>query len=740
MKETLQITLLLFISMQFTVFLNAQNILPTKNPDPSLITEFLFDNDSVIPPDSIVTLNGERIWGYVDDSGLNNIEATLRGRSALYEEGYVGKAIRLIDSAHVFAGKSEDALNVDKFTTMAWIKPLTYGADDKRSEIVERTNIYWMNFRTDTWIFRAGVFDANDKWWYIDGDYRMPLNEWTHTAFSYDGDTMKIYYNGRLSGCYSAGNKGITSAVNRILSIGSREPKTNEDPAAYFDGLIDEFRVFNKVLTQSEIVKYMNINNVTATAPTAPSELKSDSINKGKIALSWTDNSDNEHEFVIYSCKNNEKWTQIGNTPMNTPNYMCTGLEPNTEYSFKVVAIGKTGMSLFSNEITFTSPSTDFPAPVSQYSFENNFNDSYGSMHGYGMYQADFENNVLPRNFDDPNFVEGVKGKALNLKNYNAYVAIPYSIYNSFTISLWIKTNSKGSSGNDWYKGAGLVDGEIGGAANDFGVALLDNKFALGIGNDDVTITSDASVTDNEWHSLIATFNSENMEMKTYVDYELQSQQGVAKSTKPRSAAGKLFIGKGRTNNNYYNGLIDEISIYNVSLTKEQIKQLGSEPNETYQITFNITDNNGFIDGAKITFNNESKLTDLSGKAIFNGINSGSVLNYTITKDGYAEATSSVTVDANKTVDIVMVPTHINETKTFAKLYPNPANNFVSLNTNLQNDVKVIISDLHGKTTLNKIYTANNAVNIDISDLKSGIYIVKIESITITLVEKLIVK
>ncbi len=74
----------------------------------------------------------------------------------------------------------------------------------------------------------------------------------------------------------------------------------------------------------------------------------------------------------------------------------------------------------------------------------------------------------------------------------------------------------------------------------------------------------------------------------------------------------------------------------------------------TYMVTFNVKDNQGSIQDARIAFNGESKNTDSLGMAVFSGVPSGNAT-YTVSKEGYNDAKDNLNVDGDKTVDVFLV-------------------------------------------------------------------------------------
>ena len=75
------------------------------------------------------------------------------------------------------------------------------------------------------------------------------------------------------------------------------------------------------------------------------------------------------------------------------------------------------------------------------------------------------------------------------------------------------------------------------------------------------------------------------------------------------------------------------------------------------------------------------------------------------------------------------------------KLYPNPSNIkvFITSETNLHEKPLIKIFTLEGKEIIIKQVWENNKVELDISELASGIYIIKIQTNEIIEVNKLII-
>jgi hypothetical protein len=169
----------------------------------------------------------------------------------------------------------------------------------------------------------------------------------------------------------------------------------------------------------------------------------------------------------------------------------------------------------------------------------------------------------------------------LSFNGINNYVQITNTISNDFSIAFWVKTTQTAGTGQ-WWQGAGLVDGDATGVANDFGTALTGGKFAFGVGNPDTTLVSTNLINDGAWHQCVATRVQSNGAIKLYVDGNLQAT-GIG-NTKSLTASASLRFGQILSGGGYFNGNLDEIKIYNRALGNNEVSSLyynGAFPSTT---------------------------------------------------------------------------------------------------------------------------------------------------------------
>ena len=119
--------------------------------------------------------------------------------------------------------------------------------------------------------------------------------------------------------------------------------------------------------------------------------------------------------------------------------------------------------------------------------------------------------------------------------------------------------------GTAWYYGGGLVDCEMPGAQNDFGISTGNGHVFFGIGSVDGpahTIGSGGGYDDGEWHEVIATREQSSGNSALYIDDLLVGTKTDGTKNDLDSAT-SMRIGKLQTNINPFYGEIKSVAIYN---------------------------------------------------------------------------------------------------------------------------------------------------------------------------------
>jgi len=192
---------------------------------------------------------------------LNTNDGTLAGGTT-FSTGQVGQAFSFARFRDQMVSVPDSpSLRLDETQTIdAWIFPtfsgpfqnliVGKGTGNTPPALVNYGLIRWPNgfleYRIDGVSGdRCHVFDD------LDPTTFAPLNTWTHVAGSYDGITAKLYVNGELRKALPC---SITPATtDDPLTIATPGARRNGGGRSAFTGLIDEVEIFSRTLSDEEI-------------------------------------------------------------------------------------------------------------------------------------------------------------------------------------------------------------------------------------------------------------------------------------------------------------------------------------------------------------------------------------------------------------------------------------------------------------------------------------------------------
>jgi len=168
--------------------------------------------------------------------------------------------------------------------------------------------------------------------------------------------------------------------------------------------------------------------------------------------------------------------------------------------------------------------------------------------------------------------IYGDSSTAVAFDGYDDFGSVTRQISGDFSIEFWFASTQGLGTGSNWYEGAGLVDAEYPGTANDFGVTLLaDGRVAAGVGNPDTTALSAAGFNDGAWHHVVMTRTQSTGVVRLYVDGTLQSTV-TSSNRSALTATATITFGRLQTYTNFFAGSLDEIALYSTVLPEAQVK------------------------------------------------------------------------------------------------------------------------------------------------------------------------
>ena len=154
--------------------------------------------------------------------------------------------------------------SVNSFTVCVWFYPTSYGSNGNVLDCNNVNNVgprLEMDSGTLAWVYSSSTNNSMFYGRYVKNTGLL-LNTWHHTCITYnsllgDSGTSKSYYNGINTGFSTSAYGGVTGKfvgyINN-MTIG----RGFNGPIRYFPGRISQTMIYNRALSDSEILKNFN--------------------------------------------------------------------------------------------------------------------------------------------------------------------------------------------------------------------------------------------------------------------------------------------------------------------------------------------------------------------------------------------------------------------------------------------------------------------------------------------------
>ena len=168
-----------------------------------------------------------------------------------------GSALSLTGQQHQYVDVPQhDALDLNRYTLSAWVRytGIQNDATLGRWEVLEKAGAYWLNVRTDGKVRVGGFYGGcgNSRFWkFLDSTRTIPVGVWTHVASTYNGSRVTVWINGVAAGSLQV--SGASCANDEPLALGAKNAPSKGLLEAFWDGLIDDVKIWNRALTATEV-------------------------------------------------------------------------------------------------------------------------------------------------------------------------------------------------------------------------------------------------------------------------------------------------------------------------------------------------------------------------------------------------------------------------------------------------------------------------------------------------------
>jgi glucose/arabinose dehydrogenase/fibronectin type 3 domain-containing protein len=276
------------------------------------------------------------------------------GNGAWVAQGKFGSALAFTGSEFATVDDANSLDLTSGLTLEAWVYPTTAATSWSTIILKERAGGL-------TYSMYAGAPSdgAPTAWGFVSseevsvsGTAALPVNTWTHLATTYDGAQLRLYVNGVLVGTQALAGSLATS--DHPLRIGG-----NAVWGEFFSGRLDEVRIYNRVLTPTEIQADMNRPIDTSETPTSPQTLNATAVTANRIDVAWTAATDDIGvvNYEIERCLGSGCSAFVQIATVASLSYSDNTVSAATTYVYRVRAVdGAQNTSGYSPSATATTP------------------------------------------------------------------------------------------------------------------------------------------------------------------------------------------------------------------------------------------------------------------------------------------------------------------------------------------------------------------------------------------------
>ena len=482
--------------------------------------------------------------GIAADSSERNHDGVIRGATSV--PGKFGKALSFDGSDDWVTVAHHSDLDLrNGVTIMAWVNPRDLSGSNTIVMKETRSSLAYALSANET----AAVGAVN-----IAGEHKtvsslgaLPLNTWSHIAISYSGSNLRFYLNG-----VEVNKKSMIGRIvvgNGELRIGGNSVWSDR----FFNGVIDEVRIYGSAITAAEIQRDMNMpvaHEFQAPVVSIVSPLDG-AVVSGRPLITANASDNVAVASVQFEVDGKMAPRAIGDAP-----YTLKLNAANGDHVIRALARDTAGNSTWSAPITLRIANkrvADF-----------RFNETSGSV----ALDASGMGNNGSMSFGVTRVTDAERGKVLQFNGSGGIVSVADSdsldLRHGLTLEAWVKPSALGGWRTVIFKeGDGILPRYVLNA-NDFTptpAAYLHIDY-LPDG-----IRSERTLALNEWTHLAVTYDGETIRLFINGDEkESRSESGPV-----RISEGRLLIG-GTTWGQWFKGAMDDVRIYPVAVAEAQIK------------------------------------------------------------------------------------------------------------------------------------------------------------------------
>ncbi len=522
-----------------------------------LIENWLFENPWWLEP--VAHWKFDEGEGDIAYDSIGNNHGTIYG--ATWTAGKIGWALDFDGTNDYVETTTIDEID-QPISISAWIK--TYGSNETQTIFGRNQGDSYVGYSYENCIRISkdnfvyfGDRPPGGGVTYLTSTEPIEIGQWHHIVVTRDANSFATLY---INGCFDNNDTVFNiDLVNVKYRIG--RVNTGHYP---FNGLIDDVRIYDRALTDEEIWQIYQ-EGLGDKASNPYPEDGADLVDPN-VVLSWTPRKDAVEHDVYFGTDFNDvnEATPDSNEykgRFSINSWDPCGLDFNSTYYWRIDEI--TNPDIYKGDIwSFSTRGDTNDYLVSWWKLDEGEGDiaydSAGDNHG-NIYGA--------------NWITGKIGWALDFDGTDDYVETTTldEIDQPISISVWVKTY--GSDESQTIFGRNQGNSYVGYSYENWLRVYHDNIIYFGDrpkGGGVTYLTSTEPILIDHWYHIVITRDS-NGYSSLYIDGHLDNSETVYDIDLNTV---NYRIGRVNTGHYPFNGIIDDVRIYNRALTDEEVWQL----------------------------------------------------------------------------------------------------------------------------------------------------------------------
>lgn len=419
------------------------------------------------------------------------------------------------------------------------------------------------------------------------------VGTWYHLVFTWDLATSKqrIYIDGtKVAENTSTVVPGYTS---QPILIGA--DLENGVPSFFAPARFDDVFLFGRAVAESELRAMVRAGRsgfcsttaclapvgATSTARDADPFAWSGNVVEWTPPSSWGDDGTNLPSRTTYVLRNGVAIS--GSLGTGVTSFLDAAATAGVAYAYQVRFVNSCGGSTDTPSISATDEKAtldtrlradDLVASLADGAAIASWTDASGSGNHATQGTASRRPILVTNDF-------GPNGRAaVRFDGVDDQLVLPPVVTGDFTIVVVFRSVTGNTAYSQWYGAPGLVDAEVSGGANDFGMSF-NGRILAGTGSPDVTLTSSPAYQDGVPHIATMTRRRASGLLTLWID-GVQVHE-VTGGTQLLDSPTRITLGSLQTDLGWFRGDLAEVRIYDGALTDLTLGGIHAELLATYQ-------------------------------------------------------------------------------------------------------------------------------------------------------------